>query len=173
AVSRRYPPRVDGFPTCSSPVRHGRPPKRLPFDLHALGTPPALFLSQDQTLHQDFPITGMFYLVCTSSSPERLAPLDMNGIAGVHIRCTNYASVVKVLAAKQNPPGWRAATRFGACASGYVMPAPSALAWLIRQPRFGRVQSLISIFELCFPVKAGAPIPTDQATVSSRSAFGQ
>ena len=28
-------------------------PKDAPFDLHALGTPPALILSQDQTLHQD------------------------------------------------------------------------------------------------------------------------
>ena len=27
-------------------------PKVAPFDLHALGTPPALLLSQDQTLHQ-------------------------------------------------------------------------------------------------------------------------
>ena len=64
AVSRGYPPRLDGFPTCSSPVRHGRPPKGLPFDLHALGTPPALFLSQDQTLHQDFPITGVCTWLC-------------------------------------------------------------------------------------------------------------
>jgi hypothetical protein len=51
-VSRGYPPRVGRFPTCSSPVRHGRPRMRFPSDLHALGTPPALFLSQDQTLHQ-------------------------------------------------------------------------------------------------------------------------
>ena len=28
-------------------------PKATPFDLHALGTPPAFILSQDQTLHQD------------------------------------------------------------------------------------------------------------------------
>ena len=40
------------FPTCSSPVRHVNSPKRATFDLHALGTPPALILSQDQTLHQ-------------------------------------------------------------------------------------------------------------------------
>ena len=40
------------MPTCSSPVRHVTAPKRGPFDLHALGTPPALILSQDQTLHQ-------------------------------------------------------------------------------------------------------------------------
>jgi hypothetical protein len=42
------------LPTCSSPVRHVSAPKRTPSDLHALGTPPALILSQDQTLHQDF-----------------------------------------------------------------------------------------------------------------------
>ncbi len=42
-------------PTCSAPVRHVSPPKRTPFDLHALGTPPALILSQDQTLHQNAP----------------------------------------------------------------------------------------------------------------------
>ena len=36
--------------TCSSAVRHARPEGRA-FDLHALGTPPAFVLSQDQTLH--------------------------------------------------------------------------------------------------------------------------
>ena len=60
-VSRGYPPRLGRFPTCSSPVRHGRPPKGLPSDLHALGTPPALFLSQDQTLHQN----GSKAIVCS------------------------------------------------------------------------------------------------------------
>ena len=29
-----------------------------PFDLHVLGTPPALILSQDQTLQKDFPFKG-------------------------------------------------------------------------------------------------------------------
>ena len=42
------------LPTCSSPVRHVKSPKTSPFDLHALGTPPALILSQDQTLHHCF-----------------------------------------------------------------------------------------------------------------------
>ncbi len=51
-VSAGYPLPVGRLATCSSPVRHGRPPKGLPCDLHALGTPPALILSQDQTLHQ-------------------------------------------------------------------------------------------------------------------------
>ena len=50
-VSQGCPPRQGRFPTCSAPVRHGRPLPRLPSDLHALGTPPALSLSQDQTLH--------------------------------------------------------------------------------------------------------------------------
>ncbi len=38
--------------TCSSAVRHWLP-EGSPFDLHALGTPPALILSQDQTRHKD------------------------------------------------------------------------------------------------------------------------
>ncbi len=40
------------MPTRSSPVRRVSHPKATPLDLHALGTPPALILSQDQTLHQ-------------------------------------------------------------------------------------------------------------------------
>ena len=52
-VSEGYPPPRARLPTCSSPVRHVRSPKQPPFDLHALGTPPALILSQDQTLHHD------------------------------------------------------------------------------------------------------------------------
>jgi hypothetical protein len=30
------------------------PPKKTPFDLHALGAPPAIALSQDQTLRGDY-----------------------------------------------------------------------------------------------------------------------
>jgi hypothetical protein len=41
------------LPTCYAPVRRVSRPKTTPPDLHALGTPPALILSQDQTLHQD------------------------------------------------------------------------------------------------------------------------
>ena len=52
AVSGGYPPPRGSLPTCSSPVRHAGRPKAAPSDLHALGTPPALILSQDQTLHQ-------------------------------------------------------------------------------------------------------------------------
>ena len=58
-VSGSYPPPNGRLPTWSSPVRHGRAPKDPSFDLHALGTPPALILSQDQTLHhcrQGFPL---------------------------------------------------------------------------------------------------------------------
>jgi hypothetical protein len=55
---RNYPP----FPRAIPHQRAGSPrvphpsatgtAKTAPFDLHALGTPPALILSQDQTLHQ-------------------------------------------------------------------------------------------------------------------------
>ena len=51
-VSDGYPRAHGSFPTRSSPVRHVSAPKDAPSDLHALGTPPALILSQDQTLHQ-------------------------------------------------------------------------------------------------------------------------
>ena len=40
------------MPTCSAPVRRVSEANPTPLDLHALGTPPALILSQDQTLHQ-------------------------------------------------------------------------------------------------------------------------
>ena len=51
-VSPGYPPPKGRSPTRYSPVRHfTRTPKdAFPFDLHVLGTPPALILSQDQTL---------------------------------------------------------------------------------------------------------------------------
>ena len=52
-VSDGYPPPQGSLPTRSSPVRHETRPKPSPSDLHALGTPPALILSQDQTLHQE------------------------------------------------------------------------------------------------------------------------
>jgi hypothetical protein len=52
AVSHGYPPPQGRLPTCYAPVRRAAPPKGSALDLHALGTPPALILSQDQTLHQ-------------------------------------------------------------------------------------------------------------------------
>jgi hypothetical protein len=51
-VSAGYPPPQGRFPTCYAPVRHGTRVSPGPSDLHALGTPPALILSQDQTRHQ-------------------------------------------------------------------------------------------------------------------------
>ena len=51
-VSLSYSPPKGKLPTCYSPVRrYTREPKSpFPLDLHVLGTPPALILSQDQTL---------------------------------------------------------------------------------------------------------------------------
>ena len=61
---RYYPPfpRViphlgAGCPRVPHPSATSTSPKAAPFDLHALGTPPALILSQDQTLHQLSPPT--------------------------------------------------------------------------------------------------------------------
>src|SRR5688572_19991096 len=58
---RNYPP----FPRATPHQKAGSPrvphpsatriPEGTTFDLHALGTPPALILSQDQTLHQVCP----------------------------------------------------------------------------------------------------------------------
>ncbi len=51
-VSRCYSPLQGRLPTCYSPVRRctqGIAPL-FSLDLHVLGTPPALILSQDQTL---------------------------------------------------------------------------------------------------------------------------
>jgi hypothetical protein len=45
-------PTFGQIPTCYSPVCHYLVSEEArPFDLHALGTPPAFILSQDQTLH--------------------------------------------------------------------------------------------------------------------------
>src|SRR6185436_17205967 len=51
SLSGRYPPLEGRSPTRYSPVRHSVTPCEVTaFDLHVLGTPPALILSQDQTL---------------------------------------------------------------------------------------------------------------------------
>src|SRR3954447_138554 len=51
SLSGRYPPLEGRSPTCYSPVCHSSGDcSPLAFDLHVLGTPPALILSQDQTL---------------------------------------------------------------------------------------------------------------------------
>ena len=50
-VSRRYPPQKGRLLTRYSPVRHSVISENITsFDLHVLSTPPALILSQDQTL---------------------------------------------------------------------------------------------------------------------------
>ncbi len=51
-VSLSYSPPEGRLPTCYSPVRRSTQEPKFPFslDLHVLGTPPALILSQDQTL---------------------------------------------------------------------------------------------------------------------------
>ena len=51
-LSEGYPPLEGGSPTRYSPVCHSTcgPKPAFAFDLHVLGTPPALILSQDQTL---------------------------------------------------------------------------------------------------------------------------
>ena len=51
-LSEGYPPLEGRSPTCYSPVCHSTcgPKPAFAFDLHVLSTPPALILSQDQTL---------------------------------------------------------------------------------------------------------------------------
>ena len=51
-ISLGYSPSKGRLPTCYSPVRHSTfsPKGNFAFDLHVWGTPPALILSQDQTL---------------------------------------------------------------------------------------------------------------------------
>jgi hypothetical protein len=51
-LSEGYPPLEGRSPTRYSPVCHSTcsPKAAFAFDLHVLGTPPALILSQDQTL---------------------------------------------------------------------------------------------------------------------------
>src|SRR4051794_32426427 len=69
---RNYPPfpkatphRPADCPRVPHPSATPRPEGRTS-DLHALGTPPALILSQDQTLHQ-------FCLCFVASAPRRVA----------------------------------------------------------------------------------------------------
>ena len=53
AVSRSYPHAKGTLPMCYSPFRHSTrfPKETFACDLHALATPPAFDLSQDQTRH--------------------------------------------------------------------------------------------------------------------------
>ena len=53
-LSEGYSPLEGRLSTCYSPVRHSTHPcGAFAFDLHVLGTPPALILSQDQTLNEN------------------------------------------------------------------------------------------------------------------------
>ena len=67
-------------PTCSSAVRHAAPEGEA-YDLHALGTPPAFVLSQDQTLR------CMGWTAAEAAS----APIGMD-----RVRVHHHDSVVKV-----------------------------------------------------------------------------
>ena len=49
-LSESYSPPLGRLSTCYSPGRHSTQVAPFAFDLHVLGTPPALILSQDQTL---------------------------------------------------------------------------------------------------------------------------
>jgi hypothetical protein len=69
------------IPTCSSAVRHSEC-KHSACDLHALGTPPAFVLSQDQTLH----------CVEWRASVSRRHPQGSSTVTCVH----HHDSVVKV-----------------------------------------------------------------------------
>ena len=66
-LSVRYPPEKGRLPTRYSPVRHFTPPasRGFSYDLHVLRMPPALILSQDQTLqlNLEFSHTRAHYLV--------------------------------------------------------------------------------------------------------------
>src|SRR5659263_526329 len=65
-LSMGYPPERGRLSTRYSPVRHFTRPANRAFscDLHVLGMPPALILSQDQTLQ------FYFCLLYTSPSPR-------------------------------------------------------------------------------------------------------
>ena len=66
SLSGRYPPLEGRSPTCYSPVRHSVIHCWITaFDLHVLGTPPALILSQDQTLM----LNALFTAVAPCGAP--------------------------------------------------------------------------------------------------------
>ena len=91
---RNYPPfpratphQKAGFPRVPHPSAT-RISEETTFDLHALGTPPALILSQDQTLHQVCPLPA---LTTTRGLPKRRA-------------CFRCVCVRPLVAARPNPP---------------------------------------------------------------------
>jgi hypothetical protein len=80
AVSRGCPPPRGRLPTCSAPVRRVIRPKPDPLDLHALGTPPALILSQDQTLHQTSPCGNLAACMLGAHVCARVAPRQRHAL---------------------------------------------------------------------------------------------
>ena len=81
-VSTGYPPPRGRLPTCSAPVRRVSDPKVTPLDLHALGTPPALILSQDQTLHHCSLLCLPSLCPDCSSHPTHPDPKTCVGVCG-------------------------------------------------------------------------------------------
>ena len=121
SLSARYPPLMGRSATCSSAVRHS--PEGA-CDLHALGTPPAFVLSQDQTRRRDtrsrryvgFPgtkPTGMAVLVVRCEPPTGY----------LRTRCqrpkARHTSVGKVQKGTKNPRRACAATNCGRCSCCY------------------------------------------------------
>ena len=82
AVSSRYSPHRGRSRTCSSAVRHS-PAEAGTCDLHALGTPPALILSQDQTRH---PVLG-------AGTAVPLVLSQGSRTVASHDATTSYASI--------------------------------------------------------------------------------
>ena len=99
-LSRRYPPPEGRLPTCYSPVRHAttHPKAGFAFDLHVLGTPPALILSQDQTLScKLFDPASLKYWIAPSSSTDlksRSPPVPNARPRGLALRTDNLPSPV-------------------------------------------------------------------------------
>src|SRR6266481_7927807 len=59
-------------------------PRRTPFDLHVLGTPPAFTLSQDQTLHHDSTDVAFVPLCGTSFSQKKILKRNQKCLLGTH-----------------------------------------------------------------------------------------
>jgi hypothetical protein len=93
SLSKRYSPPKGRLPTCYSPVRHStRGPKPpFAFDLHVLGTPPALILSQDQTLSRVYPDSSSVtpceghIEVSSGRGPLRLLPQPFGSLSVVDL----------------------------------------------------------------------------------------
>src|SRR3712207_304228 len=109
AVSRRYSPRWGWSRTCSSAVRHACAEAQA-FDLHALGTPPALILSQDQTRQMVTRVIqppGMsFEATHHSSVGQVLRPAATKNRGGVATtRCWSIGRVCRRAARPKLPEG--------------------------------------------------------------------